>query len=290
MKPLGERKKMVDRESPKLTVSKQCNLLNICRSSLYYKVAKTSDLNLKLMRKIDEHYLIHPYKGAPSMHVYLTKDLGYRVSRNRVERLYYKQMGLRSIQPGPHTSKRHKDHKIYPYLLRDLKIERPGQVWGMDITYIPMEKGFMYLSAIIDLYSRYVVGWSLSNTMDAEWCAELYRDTVKHQGAPEIINTDQGSQFTSKPFTDAVSATTARLSMDGKGRATDNAFIERLWRSVKYENVYIQAYETPKDLYRGLEEYFDHYNHKRRHSSIDHRFPQELYAQQRETNQLEEAA
>jgi putative transposase len=160
----------------------------------------------------------------------------------------------------------------------------------MDITYIPMEKGFMYLSAIIDLYSRYVVGWSLSNTMDAEWCAELYRDTVKHHGAPEIINTDQGSQFTSKPFADAVSATTARLSMDGKGRATDNAFIERLWRSVKYENVYIQAYETPKDLYRGLEDYFDHYNHKRRHSSIDHRFPQELYAQQHETIQLEEAA
>lgn len=285
-----ERKKLVDMKSKELSITKQCNLLNINRSSLYCKPRKVSSLNLELMRKMDEHYLIFPYKGAPRMWVYLTKDCGYPVSKNRVDRLYYDVMRLRSILPGPHTSKRNKAHKIYPYLLRDLEITRPNQVWSMDITYIPMERGFMYLTAIIDVYSRFVVGWSLSNTMDAQWCAELFGEAVKQYGAPEIINTDQGSQFTSKEFTEAVEATTAKLSMDGKGRATDNAFVERLWRSVKYENVYIQAYETTKDLHNGLDEYFHYYNHQRRHSSIDDRYPHELYQQMDAKSELQEAA
>ncbi len=282
--------KLVDRKSKDLSITRQCKLLGVNRSSLYIKPRQVSALNLELMKKIDEHYLKFPYKGAPRMWVFLTEDCGYSVSKNRVDRLYYDVMGLRSILPGPHTSKRNKDHNIYPYLLRDLEVTRPNQVWSMDITYIPMEKGFMYLTAIIDLYSRFVVGWSLSNTMDAQWCAELFIETVQHFGAPEVINTDQGSQFTSKEFTEAVEATEAKLSMDGKGRATDNAFVERLWRSVKYENVYIQAYDTIRDLHLGLDEYFHYYNHQRRHSSIDNLYSNDLYRSMDLNNQQKEAA
>jgi putative transposase len=229
------------------------------------------------MRLIDEHYLEYPFKGSRRMYVYLKEDLGIEVSQNRIDRLYYDIMGLRSILPGPHTSKRCKDHPVYPYLLRDLKIVGSNQVWATDITYIPMPKGFMYLMAIIDLYSRCVVYWSLSNTMDATWCAQTLKEAIELHGKPEIINTDQGSQFTSEDFTKVVLSNEIRLSMDGKGRATDNAFIERLWRSVKYEHVYIYAYETANELYEGLAGYMKYYNEKRRHSSIDNNYPQKVY-------------
>ena len=167
------------------------------------------------------------------------KGNGYKVSKNRIERLYYTVMGLRAIMPGKHTSRRHKAHKVYPYLLRNLKVDRPNQAWAMDITYIPMKKGFMYLAAIIDLYSRYVVNWSVSNTMDAEWCRQTLEEAIAMHGKPEIINTDQASPFTSETFSEYVTSQQIRLSMDGKGRAIDNAFIERLWRSVKYEKLYL---------------------------------------------------
>ena len=191
------------------------------------------------MRLMDEHYLDHPYKGANRMHIWLTRDKGYQVSKNRIERLYYKVMGLQAVMPGKHTSRRNKAHKVYPYLLCNLTVERPKQVWAMDITYIPMKKGFMYLTAIIDLYSRYIVNWSVSNSMDADWCTEVVQEAVEQHGKPEIINTDQGSQFTSEKFTTYVLSNNIKLSMDGKGRAIDNVFIERFWRDVKYEKIYL---------------------------------------------------
>jgi len=223
--------------------------LGLSRSSYYYVPAKASPLNLELMELMDKHYLEHPYKGGRRMYIYLTMDEGYEISLNRVNRLYYEVMGLRAIFPGPHTSKRGKDHKVYPYLLRGLLIELPNQVWATDITYIPMPRGYMYLMAIIDLYSRYVVHWSLSNTMDAKWCADNFLEGISMYGCPQIINTDQGSQFTSGEFSSAVLGNGVKLSMDGKGRATDNAFIESLWKLVKYEDIYLKRYETVPMLY-----------------------------------------
>lgn len=229
------------------------------------------------MRLMDEHYLNFPFKGAPMMHTWLTKDKGYRVNEKRIDRLYYEVMGLRAVVPGRHTTKRNPDHKAYPYLLRNLDITRPNQVWATDITYVPMAKGFMFLTAIIDLYSRYVVHWSVSNSMDAEWCAEVLNEAILLHGKPDIINTDQGSQYTSKIFTEAVSGHQIQLSMDGKGRATDNAFVERLWRSVKYEQIYLSPPVDGMDLELKLIEYFTFYNHERRHSSIGKETPERLF-------------
>jgi len=268
---------LVDSSNKKLSIIQQCRLLSLARSSYYYEPATESVLNLELMALIDKHYLEHPYKGGRRMYVYLTKDLEYCVSLNRVNRLYYKVMGLRAIFPGPHTSKRSKNHRIYPYLLRKLKIIAPNQVWSTDITYIPMPNGYMYLMAIIDLFSRYVVHWSLSNTMDANWCANNFLEAIENGVCPQIINTDQGSQFTSIEFTQAVLGNGIKLSMDGKGRATDNAFIESLWKLVKYEHVYLYAHPEVPLLYNGLKDYFYKYNTSRRHSSIGDKYPIELY-------------
>lgn len=264
-----------------VSIERQCNLLGIHKSGLYYKPVGESELNLKLMRLIDEHYLKHPYKGARRMWAWLREDLGYEVSLKRIERLYYKVMGLRSLLPGPHTSKRNKAHAIYPYLLSDLQITRSNQVWQTDITYIPMAKGFMYLTAIIDVYSRYIVGWSLSNTMDSEWCVDTLRAAVLTHGAPEIINTDQGAQYTSEVFTGYVKGLRERgvkLSMDGKGRATDNAFIERFWRSVKYEHIYLNPTNDTLTLYRGIDGYIKYYNDELRQRNLDNQTPKTIYA------------
>ena len=277
MRSVSERRLLVDPHFSKLSIIRQCKLLGINRSSLYYEPRRTCALNLELMRLMDEHYLEHPYKGAPRMHVYLTKDLGYEVSRNRIDRLYYEVMGLRAIFPGPHTSKRRKDHKVYPYLLRGLKIEHPNQIWATDITYVLMPVGYLYLTAIIDLFSRYVVNWSISNTMDAQWCADCFLEAVNKCGKPEILNTDQGSQYTSTEFTTTVLGSGAKLSMDEKGRATDNAFIESLWKLVKYEKIYLNAYHTGVELHNGLAQYFHGFNTNRRHSSIGEKYPYELY-------------
>ena len=260
-----------------LSIAKQCGLLSIHRSGWYYRPKGESTLNLELMRLIDEHYLHHCFKGASRMHEWLTMDKGYKVSKNRIERLYYRVMGLQAVMPGKHTSRRHKGHRVYPYLLRNLSIEHPNQVWAIDITYIPMKKGYMYLVAIIDLYSRYVVNWSVSNTMEAEWCKGVLQEAIEMHGCPQIINTDQGSQFTSEVFSRFVLDQGIKLSMDGKGRAIDNAFIERLWRSVKYEKLYLHPPKDGNDLYLSLLEYFNYYNDQRRHQGIDRQIPQQRY-------------
>lgn len=260
-----------------MSLVRKCDLLSVHRSGMYYKPRGESELNLKLMRLMDEHFLHHPFKGAKRMHVWLTRDKGYKVSRNRIERLYYRVMGLRAIMPGKHTSRRCKDHKIYPYLLRNLTIDRPNQVWATDITYIPMKHGFMYLTAIIDLHSRYVLNWSVSNSMDAQWCTDTLQEAINEHGKPEIVNTDQGSQFTSDEFSSFVLNNDIRLSMDGKGRATDNAFIERLWRNVKYEKLHLNPPKDGMDLYLQLAEYFNYYNHQRRHEAINYERPIDIY-------------
>jgi putative transposase len=260
-----------------MSIQKQCKMLEIHRSGIYFKPKGESELNLELMRQMDQHFLDHPFKGAKRMHTWLTLDKGYKVSKNRIERLYYKVMGLRAVMPGKHTSRRHKGHKVYPYLLRNLTVTRPNQVWALDITYIPMAKGFMYMVAIIDLYSRYVVNWSVSNSMDAEWCKQTLEEAITQHGCPEIVNTDQGSQFTSEVFTQAVLGKEIRLSMDGKGRAIDNAFIERFWRSIKYEKIYLNPPKDGAELYVLCAEYLNYYNDRRRHSSIENRMPVELY-------------
>lgn len=281
MKNLSVKRSMIDKSDPKLSVSKQCKILGLNRTGIYYQPRKESALNLELMRKMDEHYLEHGFKGARRMHVWLTMDLGYQVSLNRVRRLYYNVMGLRAIAPGPHTSKRHKKHEVYPYLLRELLIERKNQVWSTDITYIAMNDGFMYLTAVIDVHTRYVLNWSLSNTMDAAWCQKLIEDAIVMHGFPEILNTDQGSQYTSEIFSKYVLNAGVKLSMDGKGRATDNAFIERLWRTVKYEDIYMNEYRNGNELYTGLSQFFKNYNNKRRHSSIENKRPVDLFLGER---------
>ena len=280
---------MIRKSHSKMSITKQCKVLDLNRSSLYKEPKGESYFNLELMDKMDKHYLKYPDKGARRMHIWLTKDLGLHVSRNRIDRLYYRVMGLRALIPGPHTSKRCKDHAVYPYLLRDMQIIVPNQVWATDITYIGVENGYMYLTAIIDLYSRFVVGWSLSNSMEAAWCAETLKQAIEDYGCPTIINTDQGSQYTSDVFTDFVKNQEGiKLSMDGIGRATDNAFIERLWRSVKYEKIYLFKPQDGLELYQLLEEYFQYYNYERRHSSIEDEHPFSKYSdsQNREGNSL----
>lgn len=271
---------MISKDHSKLSVAKQCTLLGIHRSGLYYKPKQESPLNLELMKLMDEHYNYHPFKGATRMHTWLTLDKGFDINHKRVERLYYDVMGLRAIMPGRHTTKRNKAHKTYPYLLRNLKVTRPDQVWATDITYIPMEKGFMYLTAIIDLYSRCVLNWSVSNSMDADWCAEVLQEAIDMHGKPEIVNTDQGSQYTSEIFVTTVLSNDIKLSMDGKGRAIDNVFIERLWRSVKYESVYLNPPKSGVDLYHQMQYYFTFYNTQRRHQGIDNQIPEKRYQKQ----------
>ena len=259
-----------------LSIKKQCEILEIHRSGIYYKSRGESELNLELMDKIDEKYLLRPYFGVPRMYQYLRDELGYRINYKRVERLY-RLMGLEAIGPKPNTSKPAEGHKIYPYLLKGLDIDRNNQVWATDLTYIPMKKGFMYLMAIMDLKSRYVVNWSVSNSMEAEWCAQVLQEATDRLGKPEIINTDQGSQFTSEAWVNVCEG--IQISMDGKGRAIDNIFIERLWRSVKYEYVYLNPAEDGLELYNGLEEYFRFYNQERGHQSLNYQVPESIYVQ-----------
>lgn len=276
-----QRSQHVDK-AEKLSITRQCELFEIARSSFYYKPVGKSDFNLELMRLIDEKYLLHPWLGVPRMTTWLREDKNLNVNHKRVERLY-KLMGLSAIGPKPNTSKKGKGkrHRIYRYLLRNLKIERPNQVWAMDITYIPVQGGYLYLCAIIDLYSRFVVGWSLSNTMTSEWCRQTLQEAIKQYGKPEILNTDQGSQFTAYEFCDWVTHPDqgVKLSMDGKGRAIDNIFIERLWRSVKYEHVYLFPASDGLECYSGLKEYFEYYNTQRRHQSLENQTPLTIYQQ-----------
>ncbi len=275
-----ERRTLVDKES-KLSMARQCELLDIHRSGVYYRPKGETDLNLELMRLIDEKNMLHPWLGVPRIVTWLNKDLGYAINKKRIERLF-RLMGLSATGPKPNTSKRGKGelHRVFKYLLKNLDIEGPDHVWAMDITYVPVQGGYLYLCAIIDVYSRYVVGWSLSNTMTAEWCKRILEAAIERHGAPEILNTDQGSQFTSREFTEYVTGEKdIRLSMDGKGRCLDNIFVERLWRSVKYEHVYLFPADDGLQCYRGLEEYFEYYNDERRHQSLDDEAPSTVYQQ-----------
>jgi putative transposase len=269
-------------KAEKLSISRQCELIEVTRSSFYYKPVGESILNLELMRLIDQEYLLHPWLGVPRMTTWLREDKGFKINPKRIERLY-RLMGLSATGPKPNTSKKGKGkcHRVYKYLLRGLKIERPNQVWAMDITYIPVQNGYLYLCAIIDLYSRFVVGWSLSNTMTSEWCKKTLKGAIDQYGRPEILNTDQGSQFTAYEFCNWVThpEQSIRLSMDGKGRAIDNIFIERLWRSVKYEHVYLFTASDGLECYKGLKKYFDYYNTQRRHQSLNQQTPLTVYEQ-----------
>lgn len=270
-----QRKGMIDPCYSFLSISTQCQLLTLTRSSFYYIPSGESEENLAIMRQLDEQYFSTPFYGVLRLTALLILA-GFKVNKKRVRRLM-KLMNWQTIYREPHTTISDKTHYKYPYLLRGLKIERCNQVWAMDITYIPMKTGFMYLTAIIDLHSRYVVQWSLSNTMSAEWCTEVLQEAIKNHGIPEIFNTDQGSQFTSEVFINTLIDKGIKISMDGKGRALDNIFIERLWRSVKYENVYLNVYENGLSLWKGLDQYFQFYNHERLHQSLNYHTPKQKY-------------
>jgi putative transposase len=259
-------------------VRRQCELLGLNRSTYYYEPATESELNLLLMRTIDQQYTAHPSFGSRMMTAWL-KDQGHDVNRKRVQRLM-RLMGLEAIYPKPKLSLPGRNHKVYPYLLRDLAITRPDQVWSTDITYIPMEHGFMYLAAVIDWFSRYVICWRLSNTLDGEFCLEML-DEALSLGKPEIFNTDQGVQFTAAAWTERLERAGVAVSMDGKGRWADNVFVERLWRTVKYEDIYLKRYELVPQLYTGLGVFFPFYNEERPHQSLGYRTPGAAYREGR---------
>ena len=271
--PLTTRRSWVA-PSPKYSIRRQCRLAGVPRSAFYYEPVPETAVNLHLMRLIDEQYMKHPEFGYPRMTDWL-RDEGYAVNHKRVARLM-RRMGIQAITPGPHTSKPAPGHTIYPYLLRDVDIERVNQVWSTDITYIPMRYGFMYLVAVLEWHSRYVLSWELSNTLEGFFCVDALEQALRW-GTPEIFNTDQGAQFTSSAFTGVLLDREIAISMDGRGRALDNAFIERLWWSVKYEEVYPKAYVDAEALYRGLGAYFDYYNNQRRHTALDKRTPAEVF-------------
>lgn len=272
---MDERKNMVEPNHHDLSISTQLGLLSISRSSFYYVPVGESEQNLEIMRFMDEQYMSTPYYGVLRLAA-LLKIAGFPVNVKRVRRLM-KLVNWRTIFREPKTTISQKTHYKYPYLLRNLDIVRCNQVWAMDITYIPMKKGFMYLTAIIDLHSRFVIHWSLSNTMTAEWCTEVLKEAIEKHGKPEIFNTDQGSQFTSDIFINELKKNEIKISMDGKGRALDNVFVERLWRSVKYENVYLNVYENGLTLWKGLDDYFRFYNNDRLHQSLDYQTPGQIY-------------
>lgn len=260
-----------------ISISRQCELLQIHRSGLYYSPVAETEENLQLMRLMDEQYLNTPFYGLRKLTKWLNKQ-GYKVNHKRVKRLM-KLIRWQTLYRKPITSWKNKGHKIYPYLLKDLKIDHRNHVWGIDITYIPMRRGFLYLCAIIDLHTRYVVNWGVSNVMTAQWCCQLVEEAINMHGKPEIINSDQGSQFTSDEYINLLTSEemNIKISMDGKGRAIDNIFIERLWKSVKYECIYLNVYEDGVQLYEGLKKYFDFYNNERLHQSLDYQTPETLY-------------
>ncbi|HEY9784679.1 MAG TPA: IS3 family transposase [Candidatus Obscuribacterales bacterium] len=269
-----ERQEMVDRETESPSVRKQCELLNLNRSTLYYKAVEPDAETLGLMMLIDKIFLEHPYFGARRIKQMLIRA-GKRVTRRRVRRLM-KLMGIEALYRKPRTSKANPEHKIYPYLLKGLAIERPDQVFASDITYIPMAKGFVYLVAVMDWHSRYILSWRLSNTLESDFCIEALNEALS-QATPDIFNTDQGSQFTSEDFVGAVLASGAKMSMDGRGRCMDNIFVERLWRNLKYEEVYLHAYESIKQARESIASWVDFYNNRRPHQALDYRTPAEVY-------------
>jgi putative transposase len=265
----------IDSKHPRLSVVRQCELVGIARSSYYYEGKGESPLNLMLMRQIDEQFMETPWYGSRQMARHLRRQ-GHNASRKRVQRLMRK-MGLVAIYQAPRTSQPHPEHRIYPYLLRDVAVERPNHVWCADITYIPMRRGFLYLVAIMDWATRSVLSWRLSNTLDTVFCVEALEEAIHRYGKPEIFNTDQGSQFTSCEFTGVLKEAGIRISMDGKGRWMDNVFIERLWRSLKYECVYLRDFETGSQARYEIGRWIDYYNEQRPHSALGDITPLEAY-------------
>jgi len=265
---------MIDKEN-ELSLTRQCEILNLSRTSQYYHPMPVSTQDLLLMRRIDELHLRYPFYGSRRLRGELRSE-GFEVGRRHIRTLM-ELMGIEALYCKPRLSDPHPGHKIWPYLLRDVSVTQPNQVWAADITYIPLAKGFVYLVAIIDWRSRRVLSWRLSNCMDTAFCLEALEEALTRHGAPEIFNTDQGSQFTSEDFTAALLARGIRISMDGKGRWVDNVFVERLWRSLKYEEVYLKAYESIPHAKQAIGKYFDFYNLRRRHQSLDDQTPDAVY-------------
>lgn len=268
---MKERMILIDKEDKRFSTRRQCQLLGITRSNLYYKPVGISERDQQLMNVLDEQYTKRPFWGVRNMTAYL-RSMGYFVGKDHVRTLLRK-MGLQAIFPKPHLSKPNAQHKVYPYLLKNLEIVRPNQVWSTDITYIRLAYGFAYLVAIIDWYSRYVVSWRLSNTLDSSFCIEAVQEALMKYGNPDIFNSDQGSQFTSQDFINILVENKISISMDGKGRCLDNIFVERLWRSVKYEDVYLHGYQSIPEAREGLKGYFEFYNYERFHQGLDNRIP-----------------
>lgn len=269
---------MIEPGHPKLSIARQCGLLGLARASYYHRPEPETDVNLRLMRVIDETYLAHPVFGSRQMTRWLRRQ-GEVVNRKRVRRLM-QAMGLEAIYQKPNTSRKHPQNPVYRYLLRRLKVDRPNQVWAADITYVPIQGGFVYLCAVIDWYSRAVLAWELSNTLDAGFCVRAVERAMAQFGVPEIFNTDQGCQFTSAEFTQPLLAAGVKLSMDGRGRALDNVFVERLWRTVKYEEIYLRSYHSLVDAHGHLERFFRFYNERRPHSAFgdaEPKTPMETY-------------
>ena len=281
---------MIDSDHPRLSVSRQCLLLALPRSTHYHQPRPILPENLLFMKLIDELYMLYPFYGSRQMARALRRQ-GYDINRKRIQRLM-RVMGLEAIYRKPNLSRANAAHRVYPYLLRNLTVVRPNQVWATDLTYIPVRGGFAYLCAVIDWHSRCVLAWELSNTLDAAFCVRVLKKAIQHHGVPEIFNTDQGCQFTSAEFTGVLLAHGIKISMDGKGRCLDNVFVERLWRSVKYEEVYLKAYANVLEAERGLGAYFRFYNESRPHSSHDGQTPREIYSYQPQTqyNQPQQAA
>ena len=274
---VDEKRQCIDPKHPQLSISRQCELIRLPRSSYYREGLNGGESaeNLELMRLIDEEYTRHPFYGSRKLRDYLIRQ-GYQVNRKRVRRLM-QLMGLVSIAPKPNTSRPSPKHKVYPYLLRGLDINRPNQVWCSDITYIRLDHGFVFLTVVMDWHSRYVLSWEVSITMEEHFCVNALESALRRHGLPEIFNTDQGSQYTGKSFTGALKEHDVRISMDGKGRAMDNIMVERLWRSVKYEDVYVKDYGGVQELISGLRTYFEFYNHERPHQGLESKTPAEAY-------------
>ena len=261
----------------KISILKQCQLLNINRNYFYYSPKLEAEESEEIIKLLKSQYALTPFYGYRKMAIWL-QNKGFLVNEKRVRRLM-KKMNWQTIYRAPKTTISNMEHKKYPYLLKGLAITKKNQVWATDITYIPMNKGFMYLTAIIDLHTRMVLNWDVSNSMNADWCAKILAETIEKHGKPEIFNTDQGSQYTSDIHIKTLKDNNIKISMDGKGRAIDNIFIERLWRSVKYENVYLQAYEDGISLHKGMKRYFEFYNNERFHQSLNYKTPSEMYHQ-----------
>ncbi len=272
---LAERLALVDRADPILPIVTQCRLLKVARSTLYYRAAPVSEDDLVVMRRMDELHLACPFYGSRRMAAVLRRD-GWAVNRKRVKRLM-RVMGLEAIYQKPNTSRSHPGHQVYPYLLRGLVIDQPDQVWCADITYIPMAKGFVYLVAVMDWFSRRVLAWRVSITMDTAFCVEALQEAMDRHGPPEIFNTDQGVQFTSADFLAELRTRGVRISMDGRGRYLDNIFIERLWRSLKYEEVFIKAYGAVAEARQGLGGWLTFYNDERPHQALNYRTPRQVF-------------